>query len=215
MPDIRDLFQKQRNQQWRAWNESALPSSSSGRQGQRVIPASSPNTAGGGYAQRAMDTARTLARWAAESGYTCERFDSIGEGDGPPDVIEPGRVRLCIVPDLEPYDAGDMFNPDVCPDIPPEKLERERESFFRELNRVGVWGCLAQVWTGREWETVESCWGFEGPGMYGNPEPGWEASGFADDARRAALEYLDSIREREARALEATRPDMYGVAVAA
>jgi hypothetical protein len=108
-----------------------------------------------------------------------------------------------------------MFNPDANPGISPEKLERERESFFRELDRVGVWGCLAQVWDGREWETVESCWGFEGPGMYGNPEPGWEASGFADDARRAALEHLDSLREESARALEATRPDMYESTVAA
>ena len=211
MLDVRELYRKERESQWAAWIEAGLPSRSSGRQGQRVIRASPSNAAGGGLAQRAMAEARTLARWDAESGYETD------ESRAPmrPGALEPGHVRLVIVPDefgtFEDM-AGDSFNPDVNPEIPRERLEREAREFESELNRVGVWGCIAETWNGTEWEHVDSCFGFEGPGMYGNPQPGWEASGMANEARCAALERLDSVRERNARALEATRPDMYGTA---
>ena len=84
-----------------------------------------------------------------------------------------GLVRLRVEPD-ETYDLvdllGDCYDPKVNPDIPPDKLARERRWEMERIERDGVWGVVGEYKTdvcptcgrGGEWKHGDSGWGFVG-----------------------------------------------------
>jgi hypothetical protein len=84
-----------------------------------------------------------------------------------------GLVRLRIEPD-DQYDLedllGDCYNPEVNTDIPPERLEQERQWEVDRIDRDGVWGVIGEYRAdvcpacgrGGEWKHGDSCWGFVG-----------------------------------------------------
>lgn len=86
-------------------------------------------------------------------------------------LINRELVRTRIEPDYDTLiedQMGDMFNPDVCTDIPARRLEREREEYIRNAEGFGFCGIIAEIRKDEDspWEHVDSCWGFEGWGDY-------------------------------------------------
>lgn len=60
---------------------------------------------------------------------------------------------------------GDIFNPEVNPDIDPERLKEEERHFEELVAREGVYGYVLERWNaepGTGYEHVDSCWGFVG-----------------------------------------------------
>ena len=74
-----------------------------------------------------------------------------------------GLVRIRAEPDdnvcIEDLE-GDMFNPDVNPEISAQKLEKERRAFIELVERGGVWGHIAEYNIGQGWEHGDSRWGY-------------------------------------------------------
>lgn len=84
-----------------------------------------------------------------------------------------GLVQIIMVEDQH-YNfedlCGDMFNPEVCPDIPAEQLAREKRNYRARVNRNGVHGVILQCRANpvAEWVNVDSCWGFVGMEFVGS-----------------------------------------------
>ena len=81
------------------------------------------------------------------------------------DNLEPediGAVRIVSECDEEPYDPGDILEPHRGSD----GRWRTREENEKELNHIletyGVWTVSSQLWTGTDWETVDSIGGCAG-----------------------------------------------------
>ena len=135
---------------------------------------------GWGVAQAAR-AAHTEAAWYDADGSTCyhsEKEDCVDCRDV--------AIRLVIVPDeicsIEDLE-GDTYNPKANPDIPEERLKRERAEFAARIEREGVWGLIAQCRGTHGWETVDSCFGFVGED--------WRGSGYDIDLKSAALETIE------------------------
>lgn len=79
--------------------------------------------------------------------------------------------------------------------------ERQHKEAAERANRDGVWAYVAQHWDGNQWAADDSIWGFIGDDFKG--------SGYDSDLMQAAMDGLDAEYEAMARALEASRPDMY------
>ena len=107
------------------------------------------------------------------------------------DNLEPediGAVRIVSEYDQEPYDPGDMLEPQRGYD----GRWRTQDELEKELNRIletyGVWIVSSQVWTGTDWETVDSIGGCAG---YDDPCSPFENC-YVPDLMRAAI---DASRE--------------------
>lgn len=84
-----------------------------------------------------------------------------------PDPEDIGAMRIRLEPDSEPYDPGDTLEPHRGSDgrwLSRDELERELN---HQLETYGVWGTIGEVWTGEDWEQVDSVWGHAG---YKNPD---------------------------------------------
>lgn len=143
-----------------------------------------------------------LVRWGCAGGETIPECET-------PARWRPGspRVRIVEHPDeiLRMDDLkGDCFNPDVNSNINPNRLEREESEFEARVRDNGVWGYVAEYWDGTEWCDADSIWGFVGNDFIG--------SCYDDELMESALAALSGSLEREARAQEASRPDMYALA---
>lgn len=84
-----------------------------------------------------------------------------------------GLVRFRVEPDgdVDLDDLfGDTYNPDANPDIPAERMKRERQHEIDRAERDGVWGIIGEYKAdicptcgrGGEWVHGGSCWGFIG-----------------------------------------------------
>lgn len=101
-----------------------------------------------------------------------------------------GLVRIRIEPDyicdLE-YLLGDGFKPEVCPEIDPEELEKQKQAEIRQINNEGVWGIVGEYLKPEcthckrkaSWEHVDSIWGFIGDS--------WKNSGYDADIKAATI----------------------------
>ena len=143
----------------------------------------------------------TREEWDAADGYTCEHDNGAHHPDA--HAYDTGHVRIVCHSDDTGYsvDDCDTYSPECHPEIKPEIIAREREAEIDRVNQDGVWGYVAEFWTGDDWENVDSIWGFVGNDF--------ETSGYEPDLMRAALDALNALREGQARDLEASRPDMY------
>ena len=74
--------------------------------------------------------------------------------------------------------------PEVNPEIPESRLERERKEFLDKVNRDGVWGIIGEFFDGETWQHADSCFGFVGDD--------WKGRGYDVDIMR---ETLDSARK--------------------
>ena len=155
-------------------------------------------------ARYALNAEATRAAWNAEDGYTCASYEAPRDPESG-HACDCGHVRIVEHPD-EYVDLDDLlgesYDPNVNPDIKPEILERERQDEIERINRDGVWGYTAEYWNGATWEHADSICGFVGNDF--------TKSGYNTDLMQSALDALNRCRERQARELEATRPDMYG-----
>lgn len=82
-----------------------------------------------------------------------------------------GLARIQQVPDdcqTEDDLFGDVFNPDANPEVKRHVMEREKQHEIDRANNDGVWGYIAEVWTGREWQHVDSIFGFIGDDFHGS-----------------------------------------------
>lgn len=83
-------------------------------------------------------------------------------------IKEVGSFRIVEKPDLNAdFEdlCGDCYTPELHPEIPREKILKEKEKFRGEVNRKGVYGYELQKWNpevGKGWSHVDSCWGFVG-----------------------------------------------------
>jgi hypothetical protein len=83
------------------------------------------------------------------------------------DAVKKGLLRIRVLPDenvdLE-YLLGDMYNPEVNPEIPEEELKRQERLEVDRIAREGVWGIVGEIkcTSCGQWEYVSSCWGFVG-----------------------------------------------------
>lgn len=87
------------------------------------------------------------------------------------DLESAGLARIQQVPDdLQSEDDlfGDTFNPEVNPEVKPHIMAREKQHELDRVNRDGVWGYVAEVWDGREWQHVDSIFGFIGDDFHGS-----------------------------------------------
>jgi hypothetical protein len=128
-------------------------------------------------ASHALNTARVKLAWKAADGYECD------DNEDAPDHLEPGRVRLAIVPD---YDS------------PPDDFcgtEADLAEARERARREGMSGIVGQFWNGSEWEEADSVYGFIGED--------WRGSGYDVDVMSAALKALARHDEATARAFEA------------
>lgn len=60
---------------------------------------------------------------------------------------------------------GDIFNRDVNPDIPEDRMAREEKEFEQEVEMNGVFGYVLERWNpnpGMGYQHMDSCWGFIG-----------------------------------------------------
>ena len=116
----------------------------------------------------------------------------------------PGTVRILERPDsccdFEDL-CGDMFNPDVNPEIDAAELKRQENEYADKVNSEGVYGYVAEFYDGHEWQETDSVWGFVGDDF--------NDSGYAPDLMRAAMDGLSACQTEQALDLEATRPDLY------
>lgn len=139
-------------------------------------------------ASHALREARIRLAWDAANGYVCEEFDAPETPDH--GFRGQGLVRLMVRVDDDPSSALDG-----------DFSERDLKELRERANRDGVCGVEAQFWTGAEWESVDSTWGF-----IGND---WERSGYDTDLMRAALDALAEHNAEQAAEIEAQRPDLY------
>lgn len=136
-------------------------------------------------AAHAFTEARTRLRWADAGGYEAlaweaERTDL--DDDAP-------TVRLLLKPDQD-SDPTDF-----------DGTDEDHEEAAQRASRDGMWGVVAQHWTGGAWEEVDSVWGFIGDD--------WQGSGYDIDLMRAALDAHAAHLAAAARCMEAARPDLY------
>lgn len=150
-------------------------------------------------ARMALEADAIRREWDDEGGTLADSYDAKRRavpGD------DDGLVRIVCHPDesssLEDLE-GDTFNPRVNPEIKPEILAREREEFAARLERDGVWGLVAEYWNGAEWVHTDSIWGLVGTDL----------DHVDTDLMRSAMDGLAEHRERVARCIERSRPDMY------
>lgn len=146
----------------------------------------------GWLAKEAIRNARTRKEWNDLDGFVAEYND-----DDAPDDYSRGPVRLRIVPD-DYYDDSYL---DTWTDIRESERERIRKELWRRIESDGAWGVIGEYWNGDEWESVDSCSGFVGED--------WHNSGYDTDIMHATISAYNNHIEQSARALEATRPDMY------
>lgn len=67
---------------------------------------------------------------------------------------------------------GDSYDPKHNPDISPDILAEQLKDFTDLVNREGVYGYVLEKWNpaiGEGWTTVDSCWGFVGAYLKGDP----------------------------------------------
>ena len=156
-------------------------------------------------ARQMMRANKQQATWDDLDGFTICQNDRHEDSEPGASIDCPGPVRLLIIPDhycdLDDL-LGDSFNPSCCPEIPPAVLAREREVYIAKIDQEGVWGVVGQYWHEGDWQDADSCFGFVGDD--------WRGSGYDYDIMGAALAAHGAAQERDARDLEATRPDMYG-----
>jgi hypothetical protein len=141
----------------------------------------------GWRASHAFQNAKTLLeadRLDADIG--CDEYD------------EPGTVRLRIAWDDSGYDDSYL---DTWTDIRDCERERIRAELWSRIERDGVVGVVGEYWNGDEWIDADSCWGFIGDD--------WRDSGYDTDILASAIDAYHENLNNRARALEATRPDMY------
>ena len=134
-------------------------------------------------------TTKTSAqiRYAKESAKVHKAWDALGGKfvyDASRRAHEESQfVRLSIVPDDSGMSfedlTGDTFNAEAHPDIPQERMDRERKEEMDRINREGVYGVVGEYWNGEEWEHVDSCWGFVGDD--------WKESGYDVDIMSATI----------------------------
>ena len=78
---------------------------------------------------------------------------------------ESRTVRVRVVPDLEPYDKGDVFSAVHADTIPGGKrtLAAQERDFDRRLVRDGTWGFIVERLCPccTQWKMLDSCWGFD------------------------------------------------------
>ncbi len=126
--------------------------------------------------------------WAGAK--TKQAWDSLDFGDVGPNQ-DRTLVRLRVMPDecceLDNI-LGDSYDPKVNPDIPAERLERERQAEIDRINRDGVWGVIGEyrVSADEEWEQADSCWGFVGDD--------WKNSGYDIDIMQTTLDALEKAQ---------------------
>jgi hypothetical protein len=136
-------------------------------------------------------------------GYICGEYDAPKTPED--SSFYNGELRLKVVAD-EWRDLddlfGDSYNPEACPEIKPEILAKERQHEIDRIERDGIWGVVAEVWDGYEWEHCDSCWGFVGDD--------WKSYGEETGFMESAIDRLEEIRQEQAREYEESRPDMYG-----
>lgn len=154
-------------------------------------------------ARHALLADQVRHRWQDADGYCAAMYETS-------ETWEPGEPRVRIVEhpdataDLDNL-LGDCFEPRHHPEIKPEILERERQAEIDRIERDGVWGYVAEYWDGDQWEHADSIWGFIGGDF--------DSSGYDTDLMESALDALDACLVAQARALEASRPDMYRATV--
>jgi hypothetical protein len=137
------------------------------------------------------------AVFEALGGVYIGEYDASDDGDlGAMRIVEHADGGLTLE-DLE----GDTFNPEACPGINPNVLKREQAEFHDRVRRDGVWGYVAEVFDGEDWQHADSVWGFVGDDFNG--------SGYDADLREACLSMRERFVTQAARELEETRPDMY------
>lgn len=149
-------------------------------------------------ARMAIRAEAIKAAWDAAGGELLAQYDATNE---------PGTVRIIELPDESAsFDdlEGDTYNPKANPEIKAAILERERQAEIDRANRDGVWGYVAQHWNGSAWQDDDSIWGFIGDDFKG--------SGYMEDLMQSSLDGRQASLDAAARAMEAERPDMYGVA---
>ena len=158
----------------------------------------------GWSAKQAFHAAKTAKRWEAVDGFTFDGDErAVNQAPGET-VYNPGPVRLRVVWDdvSELGDLlGDTFDPEHNPDIKPALLAEERGYEIARIEREGVVGVIGEFWDGDAWEHADSCYGFVGTD--------WIDSGYDGDIMAATMEAYAASLATHARALEATRPDMY------
>ena len=146
--------------------------------------------------------AALLREWDSAGGefiYEHDASDEWESGDSRVRIIEIVDCHFGM-DDLK----GDCFNPDVNDNINRNRLVREEREFEERVSSEGVWGYRAEYWNGTEWAETDSIWGFVGDDFIG--------SGYDDDLMKSALDALREQNDNEARAIEATRPDLYAIA---
>lgn len=82
-------------------------------------------------------------------------------------LIDCNLVRVRQEPDWDARlddEMGDMFDPRANPELCPRKLESERKEYLHKAETYGFVGIISEVRPNADapWETVDSCWGFEG-----------------------------------------------------
>lgn len=122
----------------------------------------------------ALSNARTRLEW--------NKHEVAEYTNGKPIDPKRGHVRLRMVPDdtcsLEDLE-GDCFNPKANPNVPPSRLQRDREEFIAKINADGVWGVIGEYFNGETWQHADSCFGFVGDD--------WKHSGYDTDIMYATL----------------------------
>jgi hypothetical protein len=100
-------------------------------------------------------------------------------------------VRLDVQPDdFADLDNlfGDTFDAASNPDIPPARLEREKQNEIDRINQDGVWGIVGQYKCPKcgQWCNADSVWGFIGDD--------WQDTGYELDVMNATLACLEATR---------------------
>lgn len=146
--------------------------------------------------------AALLREWHRAGGEFVSEHDARDEWD-----VGDSRVRIVEMPDCHVCMddlKGDCFNPDVNENINRNRLAIEEREFEDRVSREGVWGYRAECWNGEEWIETDSIFGFVGEDFIG--------SCYDDDLIKSALQGLGQCLAVEARATEASRPDLYAIA---
>lgn len=153
----------------------------------------------GWHAQQALRNAKIIKRFLEFDGDVVNEFASNDSPDTYPGSDNPytGPVRLKIIADEMPYDDSYLDTWDLSE----RALEHERQHLRDNIERNGVYGLTSEFWNGSEWIETYSCWGFIGED--------WRNSGYDTDAMQAAIDGFEECLVEQARAIEASRPDMY------
>lgn len=103
-------------------------------------------------AKSALYSARIVVKW--------RDYEWDGCDDDSERIV--GECRLRAEADEEPYYAGDME--DGYTNIHGRRVSAEeaQKEISAMLERDGVWGIVAEVWNGKEWEMVDSIWSCAG-----------------------------------------------------